>query len=94
VTFGIFLTKEYLLKDRTNSIFDNVDWFIIPVAIASIFNLLMEFIFKPILKSPESEIEQTRLQRREKILEEKLRKLEMLKSADLESLIKSRKENT
>lgn len=93
ITGGFFFLNQYFLKNEMTSFYDKGTLFLIPAVLMSILVVLIEFIFKPILKTPESEIEQTRLQRREKILEEKLRKLEMLKSADLESLIKSRREN-
>ncbi|MDO9391317.1 MAG: hypothetical protein Q7U71_06035, partial [bacterium] len=43
-----------------------------------------------ISRKPENEISESRIQRHREILEEKLKKLEMLKTADLEILINSK----
>lgn len=71
-----------------------VVWILAGIMGAGISLIVGERIIKLITskKSPQADyIEQSRIRRQMEILEEKLRKLEVLRSADLETLIKSKK---
>lgn len=96
---AIFITVLYILMRQllgpeiNLQSFESVVIFIVTFfAISASAFYVREVLIKR--KKPMLEIELARIRRRESVLEEKLRKLEILKTADLETLMKSKKEKS
>jgi cellulose biosynthesis protein BcsQ len=91
VAFGVVAFGHSLGVDRFGlSVLSEAIFIILAGAVVSFMGILDVFT----RKTPEIEIEEGRAQRRQAVLEEKLKKLEALKAADLETLIKSQRSIT